>query len=521
MFPRPPIAYPDRPFHHFLEDAAELEPEDVALRVGDTEVTFRELDGCANAFARALAELGVSVGDRVALRLANSVEHVVALFAVSKLGAASVLLNPRWTDDELAAAAEVASPRALICHEHRSQDSDRYDILVAVAAREPGHDFWELVRSHTGGRFRADVFDWAELPAVLPFSSGTTGLPKAAIHTHRTIVPATLQWKAAGLMRSTDRMLLFLPLFHVYGVITLAGAIAARSSMRLMPRFDAVRVLRCIEAEQITMTFGAAPVALAISDLPDLETYDLASLRYFVWGATPMDERLAKEVTRRSGIKWLHAYGATEAPLLHCNPVAYPERWRLDSPGIPVSDVQVKTVDLVTREELAPGRAGELLVKGPQVFRGYLPETASCEAFEDGWLRTGDIGWVEPDGWIHVVDRAKEMIKVNAFQVAPVELERVLLSHPDISDAGVFGMPDPRTGEAPVAAVVRRDAAVITEDGLVEWIGNQVASYKRIKRIFFITEVPRTTSGKILRRVLRDQYSRSQHLQPTDPPHQQ
>lgn len=509
MLKRPPIHYPQRPFHHFLEDAADIAPEAVAVRFESEILTYRELDGAANALAQALIELGVLPEDRVALLLGNGLELTIAMFAVSKAGAAAVMMNPRWRCSELQGGLGVTDPVAIIAERVIAPTEIEHQPAIRVCVQEDPragwHSFWQLLGAQRGQRPRLAVDDWSHLEAVLPFSSGTTGLPKAAVHTHASIVAGTLQWKAAGGMTEQDRLLLFLPAFHVYGVITLAASVASRATVRLMARFDAVAALDHIEQESITLTFGAAPVALAISEVPDLETRDLSSLRYISWGATPMDERLASDVTRRSGIRWLHAYGATEAPLLHCNPVNHPDQWRLDTPGLPVSDLEVKVVDLTTRQPVSDGATGEVVVRGPQLFRGYLPASANDQTFEDGWLCTGDIGWVESEGWIHLVDRAKEMIKVNAFQVAPAELEHLLLAHPSVADCGVFGIPDARTGEAPAAAVrLQPGHEDVDPEDLVSWVAERVAGYKRIRVVIVTDHIPRTSSGKILRRELRD-----------------
>ena len=484
---------------------------------GEQHATFRELDGAANALANALIGYGLTPGDRIAMLLGSGIDLVIALFAASKAGAASVMMNPRWTRTELRSAFAATGPKAVIATQSEMlAHTDLPDLCISASSLdvEGWTRLWDLIATGHGRRPDVLVPDWLELEAVLPFSSGTTGLPKAAIHTHGSIVAATLQWKAAGAMRSSDRMLLFLPIFHVYGLITLAAAIASRARLTLMERFDAHEVLDIIEREQSTMTFGAAPVAIALADVPDLETRDLSSLRYVCWGATPMDVHLADEVTRRSGIRWLHAYGATEAPLLHCNPVDHSEQWRLDSPGLPVSDLEVKIVDLATRQPVPSGTTGEVLVRGPQLIRGYLPSRDDDDPFEDGWLRTGDIGWVEDAGWIHLVDRAKEMIKVNAFQVAPAELESVLLSHPAVADCGVFGVPDRRTGEAPVAAVsLELSQADVTAEELVAWVAGRVARYKRVRQVMTTDHIPRTASGKVLRRELKARWLEAGSMQ--------
>ena len=209
-------------------------------------------------------------------------------------------------------------------------------------------------------------------------------------------------------------------------------------------RFDLDELLRRIEADRMTLEMAVAPIALAMANHPSIEDYDLSSLRYIVWGATPVTESVARTVTRRTGARWLPGYGASEVPVISCNPVAEPDRWRLDSAGLPPDGVELRVVDLDAGTVLPFGETGEIQVRSASAMIGYLPEEATADAFVDGWYRTGDVGWLEPEGWVHLTDRAKEMIKVNGFQVTPAEVEAILLGHPAVLDSAVFGVPDTR-----------------------------------------------------------------------------
>jgi acyl-CoA synthetase (AMP-forming)/AMP-acid ligase II len=225
-----------------------------------------------------------------------------------------------------------------------------------------------------------------------------------------------------------------------------------------------------------------------------------------MWGATPVSESVAEVVTLRTGVRWLPAYGASELPVIACNPVHEPDRWRLDSAGLPPADVELRVVDLDTGAPLPSGQTGEIQARSPSVMAGYLPEDANAEAFADGWYRTGDVGWIEPEGWVHLTDRAKEMMKVNGFQVAPAEIEAVLLGHPAVRDCAVFGAPDERAGEVPVAAV-QLDGDVA--DGELEaLVAHSLANYKHLRRVIVVDAIPRLPSGKALRRTLRDEFVR-------------
>jgi acyl-CoA synthetase (AMP-forming)/AMP-acid ligase II len=216
---------------------------------------------------------------------------------------------------------------------------------------------------------------------------------------------------------------------------------------------------------------------------------------------------VAETVSRRTGVRWLPAYGTSEVPVIAANPVADPEAWRLDSAGLPVGDVALRVVDLDSGQVLGIGASGEVQVRSASAMAGYLPDAATSDAFADGWYRTGDVGFLEPDGWVHLTDRCKEMIKVSGFQVAPAEIEGVLLGHPAVVDCAVFGVPDARTGEAPVAAVLLEPGTQVGADELAQLVADALATYKHLRQVVLVDSVPRTPSGKVLRRTLRDQWA--------------
>ena len=236
---------------------------------------------------------------------------------------------------------------------------------------------------------------------------------------------------------------------------------------------------------------------------PRLEDFDLSSLRYIMWGATPVAEEVARTVTRRSGVRWLPAYGTSEVPVIAANPVGTPDQWRLDSVGLAVPGLEVRIADPETAAVLDTGATGELEVRSPSAMAGYLPDSETAASFHDGWYRTGDIGWREPAGWLHITDRLKEMVKVRGFQVAPAEIEAILHADDRVRDCAVFGVDDPELGEAIVAAVVPVAGAVVVPEELEASVAEQLASYKRIRHIVLVDEIPRLPSGKALRRELK------------------
>jgi acyl-CoA synthetase (AMP-forming)/AMP-acid ligase II len=510
MLRRPPLHYPDIPLHGLLDRAADRDPEAAALFFGDETFTYRELDGLTNALANGLLEQGIGPGDRVAVAVTNRPEWIIAAYGISRTGASVVMPNPLWKELEFRHALELTRPRAVIA------DAEMAPTLAAAGAPpfricvDPDgpagwSSFWDLVYGSSGQRPPPLSSRLAETEAALPFSSGTTGLPKAVRHSHRSIIAAIIKTKAALNIGSADRLQVFLPLFHIYGILIVGMALDAGAPMRLFRRFDLDTMLRNIEDERVTIGFGAAPIAVAMANHPALEKYDLSSIRYFSWGATPISPSVAENVTQRSGVRWVPAYGTTEVPGMHCNPVDRPDRCRLDTPGLPDSDTEIDVVSLDDGRPVPPGEQGEIVVRGPDTMLGYLPEEANADAFlPGGWFRTGDVGWVEPDGWIHLTDRAKEMLKVSAFQVAPVELENVLRSHPGVADCAVYGIPDERAGEVPKAAVVVRPEVAVTADELIGWVAERLATYKHLRYVEFVSEIPRTPSGKVLRRILKE-----------------
>ena len=343
---------------------------------------------------------------------------------------------------------------------------------------------------------------------MLVFSSGTTGLPKAVRHTHASLGAAVTHWQDALGLTSADRMQITTPPSHILGLLNIVTALRTGAWLRLHRRFDLDRMLHHIEADRITVEMAVAPIALALASHPRLESYDLSSLRYIMWGATPVTPSVAQAVTRRTGVGWLPAYGASELPVITCNPLDAP---RMDSAGLAVPGVRLRVVSLETGAPLSPGESGEIQVRSDSLMAGYLPGEANAEAFCDGWYRTGDVGYLDADGWLRLTDRSKEMIKVRAFQVAPAEIEAVLHGHPAVADCAVFGVPDPADGEAVIAAVVMADptGGPVDPAELIALVGDRLASYKRPRQVVITDEIPRLPSGKVLRRVLKERYGRA------------
>jgi acyl-CoA synthetase (AMP-forming)/AMP-acid ligase II len=482
--------------HDAIRRSAERFGERDAIRAGDDAWSFAELDRRSDAFAAHLAAAGIGPGDRVAMMMTNRVEFVVAVHGISKRGAAAVLLSPAWKAAEIDHALGITTPV------HAIADGSAVALLADRLGAPCVTDVDEPITNSTYEPVTVDPSS----DAVLVFSSGTTGMPKAARHTHRSMGAATVHWCTALGLGPDDRFQVATPPSHILGLLNLLAAAEAGATVRLHPRFDLDEVLRRIESDRITLEMVVAPIALAMANHPDIERYDLSSLRYMMWGATPVTESVARTVTERTGVRFLAAYGASELPVISVNPVDDPARWRLDSAGLPPDGVELRVVDLDTGSVLPFGDIGEIEGRSPSLMAGYLPEEANALAFDDGWYRTGDVGWLEPEGWVHLTDRSKEMIKVNGFQVAPAEVEAVLHGHPSVLDCAVFGLPDARAGEVPVAAVQLDPNRPVTVDELRDLVASSLATYKHLHDVVVVDAIPRLPSGKVLRRTLRDEF---------------
>lgn len=455
----------------------------IALTFEEREYTLAQLDALAGGMATTFAARGVGPGDRVAVMSSNRPEFVVALRAIWMLGASAVLLSPAWK------TAEVEHAQGLTHFAHAVGDHPVLGEMMPML---------HLDEPITPAQRPAAPSD-PGADAVFVFSSGTTGLPKAVRHTHASLAVAVRHWHDALKLTSADRMQIMTPPSHILGLLNIVMALETGTWVRLHRRFDIDLMLQRIESDRITIEMAVAPIALALAAHPKLEEYDLSSLRYVMWCATPVAQSVAETVSRRAGITWVTAYGASELPVISCNDI---EGARLDTVGRPVPGVSVRIVSLESGKPVGADEVGEIQVRSDSAMAGYLPDSATAEAFSDAWFRTGDVGHLDADGWLRITDRSKEMIKVRGFQVAPAEIEAVLHGHPAVEDCAVFGVPDRANGEAIVAAVTT--CAAVDAEELIALVAERLASYKRPSRVEFVSEIPRLPSGKALRRVLKE-----------------
>lgn len=503
MIPRPKLYYPRHNLADLLASTAGRVPEATAVVCDGERISYRELDALVNAFANSLREGGLTPGQRIYVAVANSLEWPIVLFGVLRAGGVAVAANPRWNSDELAHATALVEPGLIITDSVSRQAAAASGVPMLTI--DPGHTgtFWTNIRAASPEPPAPVVRDWEIDEAMLFFSSGTTGMPKAVRHSHYSLGASVINWKSALGHEFPDKQQFPLPVFTGFGASTIIGSALSGVALYLSSTLDIDGMLAEIEREGITHSMLVAPVAQKMAQHPDLEQYNLSSLRVLVWCATAVNPGIAERVTARTGVHWVVGYGMTELLGLTCNPAEYPDLCRVDSVGPPRSDGEVRIVDPETLDDLPVGQEGEIIARSPARMIGYLPESANADVLlPDGWLRTGDVGRVDEAGWLTLTDRIKDLIKVSGLQVAPAEVESILLDHPCITDCAIVGVPDEARGETPVAFVVLSES--VDEVEILEWLAPLLSTYKRPTRIFSVDTIPRNAAGKTLRRQIRD-----------------
>jgi acyl-CoA synthetase (AMP-forming)/AMP-acid ligase II len=514
---RPPLDYPEMPYDRMLSHGAERHPENVAVVFRDASITYRELDALTNRFARALGALGVRKGDRVCLLTTNCPEYVIAFYAIARVGAVASPMNPSYREREIEYQLNDTEAVAIVVHADlaplvdtvRARTPHLRHIIAIGGSRAPTaqiRSFGELVGAERPSPPPRVEISGDDLVA-LPYSSGTTGLPKGVMLSHRNLVINNVQFIACLRLRESDRLMLFLPFYHIYGTMLMGSAVHTGSTCVLMERFEPVECMQLIERHRVTLFFVVPPVLLMLSNWPELAKHDLSSLRLTMVGAAPVAPELSRRFRELTGVPVLQGYGMTEAsPLTHVNPVHDEQLNVVDSAGLVAHDTEHRIVDIETGErELAPGEIGEICIRGPQIMQGYwkAPD-ATAAALRDGWYYSGDIGCVDERGYLYIRDRKKEMIKFKGFGIAPAEIESLLLEHPAIADAAVIGKPHPEAGEIPKAFVVRKPGHALGVNDVVAFVKGRLANYKIPGEVEFVDAIPKTPSGKILRRVLKE-----------------
>ncbi|MFV2038674.1 MAG: AMP-binding protein [Acidimicrobiales bacterium] len=508
--PLPHVEIPEVAVTSFVLRRAGEIPDRPAMIDGASgrTLTFGELATAIHALAGGLAARGFGPGDTLALMAPNVPEYAVVFHAVAVAGGTVTTVNPTYGANEVRFQLNDAGATLLV--------TMSAFVPVAVEAIE-GTDVTEIISLDPaeGTTPLGDLFgehldqvtvDPIQDVVVLPYSSGTTGLPKGVMLTHHNLVSNLVQCDAMFDYRDGDSGLAVLPFFHIYGMQVLMNSMLCNGvSVVSLPRFDLAKALSLVQEHHITHFYAVPPMILALAKQPMIDNYDLSSLRVVVSGAAPLGAELAEEAAARVGCEVIQAYGMTElSPATHATPTG---QYRAGSVGVTVPNTECRIVDTETGEDQGVGGEGELWIRGPMVMKGYLNNAeATAQTIDaDGWLHTGDVAKVDGENHFYIVDRVKELIKYKGFQVPPAELESLIITHPAVADVAVIGVPDDEAGELPKAFVVLKPGASATDTNIMDFVRDEVATYKQIRMVEFTDEIPKSPSGKILRRFLRDQ----------------
>jgi len=522
---------PNQPLYQILQIASGAYRDRPAVAFMGAFIDFGDVKKLVDRLATALQNLGVVKGDRVGVMLPNCPQYLISFFAVVRLGAIVVNVNPIYTPREIEVVAKDSGMRAIIALDLlatnifgvRANTAIGHVILTSLLDYSsmpdnapPAPEGALSFKSMIDGVAEVDLprveIDPAEDVAVLQYTGGTTGVPKGAMLTHQNLYTNTLQsWAWAGpLTRQGDeRYLMVIPYFHIYGqtVGLLLGA--WNGAMQIpIPKFDPNLLIEAIKRHKPTFFPGAPTLYISMLNHPEIKTCGLEHVRRFNSGSAPLPLEVIERFEKMSGAMLYEGYGLTEAsPTTHSTPTL--AKRKIGSVGLPFPSTECKIVDLETGERVVPvGEVGELCVRGPQVMKGYWnrPEETAI-ALRDGWLYTGDVARMDEDGFFFIVQRKKDMIIVSGFNVYPNEVEDVLFTHPAVLEAAVIGVPDPYRGEAVKAFITLRPGATATADDVIEFCRGNLAKYKVPTLVEFMTSLPKSAVGKVLRRELREMES--------------
>jgi 4-coumarate--CoA ligase len=508
--PLPAVEIPDVPVTEYVLRRMAAAGDKPALIDGPTGrvLTYDQLEAGIRSLAGGLVARGFRKGDVLAIMSPNVPEYAVVFHGVAMAGGVVTTINPTYIDREVhhqlvdsGATLMVTIPMFIDLARKAAEGTSVTDIFVLGES-----DVAPSVTELFGAPLSQQVPVTGDDVVVLPYSSGTTGLAKGVMLTHRNLVANIIQTVAPAELRDDETVIAVLPFFHIYGMQVLMNCgLAVGVTIVTMPRFDLEEFLRLHQEYGITRSFVAPPIVVALAKHPMVDRFDMSKLEQIFSGAAPLSADLAAEAGARLGCEVVQGYGMTElSPVSHLTPRG---QFRPGSVGVTAPGTETLIMDITTGEAAGIDADGEVWVRGPQVMKGYLNNPSATEATidADGWLHTGDIGHVDSAGHLYIVDRLKELIKYKGFQVAPAELEALLLAHPSVADAAVIGIPDEEAGEVPAAYVVPRPGTSLTEDEVKGFIAGQVAHFKQLDRVTFVDAIPKSASGKILRRVLKEQ----------------
>jgi len=531
------IDYPNITIPQFLENTVKKYPKNIAITFFGKKLNYKELSESVDRFATALSDLGIKKGDKFSIFLPNCPQFVIAFFAALKVGAIVVNTNPLYVERELIYQLNDSSCKTILCLDllypkvkNVKDKTELKNIIVTsikdylpfplnllypIKQRKEGHVvkiekepglyfFKELLNKYSPSP--PDVETSQEEVALLQYTGGTTGISKGCTLTHKNLIANTLQCESwfVEAVEGKEIMLSALPFFHVFGMtVAMLYSVQSGFNMVLVPKFDTESVLKLVKKYRPTIFPGVPTMYSAINHYPNVEEYDLSSIKYCISGAAPLPVEVCKRFEELTGAKLVEGYGLTEtSPVTHCNP--FEGLRKIGSIGLPFPDTDCKIMELEKGEKEVPiGEIGELAIFGPQVMKGYLNKPDETRAvLRDGWCYTGDIAKRDEDGYFYIVDRKKDMIISGGFNIYPREVEEVLYEHPKVREAAVVGIPDPKYGESVKAFISIEEGEKTTEEEIIQFCKKNLAKYKIPKSVEFRKEMPKTLVGKVLRRVL-------------------
>ncbi|GMB08833.1 fatty acid--CoA ligase family protein [Thermolongibacillus altinsuensis] len=506
-----------------LEQIAQEKPQKVAYVFGQTESTYRELNGAVMKFASGLEKIGISKGDHVALLLGNSPYFVISLYGAMRVGATVIPINPIYTPDEISYILNNGDVKAVIALDllvptlakmmERIPQVEHIIICETPQGKENGIVLPEKMKSFTTIIEQGDTpFEGPSLAdddvAVILYTSGTTGKPKGAMLTHKNLYSNAQDVANYLKFNESDRVIATLPMFHVFCLtVALNAPLMNGGTVLIIPKFSPAEIFKIAREKKATVFVGVPTMYNFLYQYPDGKAEDFATVRLCISGGASMPVALLKNFEKKFQVIVSEGYGLSEASPVTCfNPLDRPRK--PGSIGTSVINVENKVVNEFG-EEVPVGEVGELIVRGPNVMKGYykMPEE-TAHTIRDGWLYTGDLAKMDEEGYFYIVDRKKDMIIVGGYNVYPREVEEVLYSHPDIVEAAVIGVPDPNFGEAVKCFVVSKNPN-LTEQELIAYCSEHLAKYKLPSSIEFLEEIPKNTTGKILRRALKERFTSS------------
>jgi acyl-CoA synthetase (AMP-forming)/AMP-acid ligase II len=470
-------------------------------------LTYGQLYQGIQSFARGLHQKGFTRGDVFAIYCPNLPEYAIAFYGVAMLGGINTTINPLYTVDELkrqlndANAKYLLTVPAFLDKAREAAAQSGIEEIFVLGDAEGETSFASLLRAE--GELPEVTINPLKDLVVLPYSSGTTGMPKGVMLTHYNLVANVTQISKMTGMSERDNMIAILPFFHIFGMVVLmAYGLLRRTTVVTMPRFDLDQFLQLMQDYKISRAYLVPPVVLALAKHPHVDNYDLSALKIITCGAAPLSEELTVTCSERLDCTVNQGYGMTEMSPVTNLDGDDAESIKAGSIGPIIPNTEAMIVDVETGEPLGRNQQGEYWVRGPQRMPGYLNNSAATEESidADGWYHSGDIGYIDDDDRVFIVDRVKELIKYKGMQVAPAELEAVLFSNDGITDAAVIPSPDEEAGEIPKAYVVTNGE--LSADEIMDFVAAKVAPHKKIRVIEFIDEIPKSPSGKILRRLL-------------------